>query len=575
MNMKKFLALVLAALTLLSLAAPAFAASSTLSGGSSSGLGGSSSSSSETQQGVITNCSNWVSLRKAASSSAERIAKLEKNTVVSILGSEGNYYKVSVSGKTGYVSAQYVAAYTGSGSSTGSTGSSGLGGSSSSSAGLSGGSSSSSSSKTQQGVIANCESWVSMRKTASSSSSRIAKLDKGTVVTVLGVEGGYVKVSVGEKTGYVSAQYVASYSSGSSSSSTGSSGLGGSSSSSGGLSGGVNSSSPGYSSGSSGLGGGSSSSSSSTGSSTTGTTTGSVNFRQGPGTKYDKVSGCTKVPKGSTVTILGSEDGWYKVSYAGYTGYLSDDYVTVNTASSGSTSSPSNGLSGGTSSGSSMSGSSSQGGGGAKYAKYTGTTSDRWGTISVAGTNINTYIYCNAINSKGQFYYNAYSGSSSYIYALSYLGSSLASITGHNMRVSQTGFHGLHHVQNAWLGKSKCDYTKRCSASTSGAKTSVFNINYDGYTRWQLVCFYEIDKSTVSSSSKRYNILMTNCFTVDPTPAQRQTWLEYQKQYANSSYRGMWVSNASANDKLMILSTCADNSGDDYQRLYMVLKAIG
>ena len=70
MNMKKFLALVLAALTLLSLAAPAFAASSTLSGGSSSGLGGSSSSSSETQQGVIANCSNGVSLCKAASSSA-------------------------------------------------------------------------------------------------------------------------------------------------------------------------------------------------------------------------------------------------------------------------------------------------------------------------------------------------------------------------------------------------------------------------------------------------------------------------------------------------------------------------
>ena len=108
--------------------------------------------------------------------------------------------------------------------------------------------------------------------------------------------------------------------------------------------------------------------------------------------------------------------------------------------------------------------------------------------------------------------YNELNGDNSYIYAMSYYDDPIAVITGHNKRVSQTGLHQLHHVQNAWLGKAKCDYTKRCSADCSGCKTSIFNINYNGSSRWQLVCFYEIDKSTVSSSSTRKQIMYVNCF---------------------------------------------------------------
>ena len=37
----------------------------------------------------------------------------------------------------------------------------------------------------------------------------------------------------------------------------------------------------------------------------------------------------------------------------------------------------------------------------------------------------------------------------------------------------------------------------------------------------------------------------------------------------------MKVANATSSDKLMLLMTCADSSGDSYQRLYMVLKAVG
>ena len=398
---------------------------------------------------------------------------------------------------------------------------------------ITGGSSSGSSSSTQTqttrtGTIVNCSSWVSMRKSASSSSSRIAKLSKGVSVTILDASGSYYKISYDGKEGYVSSQYVQ-------------------------LSSGSNANT-----------------NNNTAATGTGVTTGNINFRTGPSTSYSKVSGCSKVPKNASVEILGESNGWYQVRYNGYTGYLSADYVKVSSGSNSNNNSNNNSLNPVT-----------PGNNGAdtigarRYAKYTGTTSDRWGTIQVAGTNINAYIYCNALDSKGNFRYNKYDSKTNYIYAMSYHDDPIAVITGHNMRVSQTGLHALHHVQNAWLGKSKCDYTKRCSASCADCKTSTFNIHYNGASKWQLVCFYEIDKSTVSSSSTRKKIMNLNCFNSTVTGDLKQQWLDSQFRYATSAYRGMKVANATSSDKLMLLMTCADSSGDSYQRLYMVLKAVG
>ncbi len=52
----------------------------------------------------------------------------------------------------------------------------------------------------------------------------------------------------------------------------------------------------------------------------------SLNMRSGPGTNYSKVG---SIPASATLTITGSENGWYKTSYNGVTGYVSGDYVTV------------------------------------------------------------------------------------------------------------------------------------------------------------------------------------------------------------------------------------------------------
>ncbi len=52
-----------------------------------------------------------------------------------------------------------------------------------------------------------------------------------------------------------------------------------------------------------------------------------LNIRSGPGTTYDKVASATN---GARVTVLGEENGWYKIIYSGNkTGYVSKDYVSI------------------------------------------------------------------------------------------------------------------------------------------------------------------------------------------------------------------------------------------------------
>ncbi len=51
-----------------------------------------------------------------------------------------------------------------------------------------------------------------------------------------------------------------------------------------------------------------------------------INLRSGPGTDYDVVA---KVSEPSSVTILGQDGDWYEVEVEGETGYLREDFVTV------------------------------------------------------------------------------------------------------------------------------------------------------------------------------------------------------------------------------------------------------
>ena len=447
---------------------------------------------------------------------------------------------------------------------------------------------------TTTGVIYNCTNWVSLRAEASSSSKRIAKLTPNTTVTVTGEQNGYYKVTAGNYIGFVLKTYVRI------TGTTATPAPGGTNNGSSGQTyvpgvGWVNSNNnsnantnPNWSTGwgnnnnnnnnntgwNTGNNNSGNNNSGSSATATTGTTTGNVNFRQGPGTGYSKVSGCAKVPKGSTVTILEQTNGWYKVTYKSYTGYLSADYVRV--VGGGASAPGSAGSTGGVNTpGSTGNNVGSVSSNGTKYAKYTGTSADIWGSMSVAGTNINDNIYCNAVNNKGQFVYNAYSSSKNNLYALSYLTDPIAVIYGHNMRkvakkqTTNLGLHELHHVQNAWLGKDKCE---ACGRSCSGAKTSTFNISYNGSSSWTLVGFFELSNSTMSSAAQRKKIQTYASFNSTLTGSAKQQWVDTMMSYCNSKYLGATLGSISGSDKVMVIITCADKSGSKNQSMYMILK---
>lgn len=189
---------------------------------------------------------------------------------------------------------------------------------------------------------------------------------------------------------------------------------------------------------------------------------------------------------------------------------------------------------------------------------------DKWGKIKVSGTKINHSIYCNAVSGNDYKYNKSYYN----IFSMTDYSSQVTVLMGHNMRKSAGSsrgmFHTLHHVQNAFLGKSTCE---SCGKSCSGSKTSVFNIDYQGYSKWQLLCFYE------SPSEGSYSVLSNTVGGVS-SPG---SWISSQYAYAQTSgYKGAVVdSSGSGSDHMMVLITCGDHYGaNSTGRLFMVLKAI-
>ncbi len=558
-----------------------------------------------TTTGVIYNCTNWVSLRAEASSSSKRVAKLTPNTTVTVTGEQNGYYKVTAGNYIGFVLKTYVritgttATPAPGGTNNGSSGqtyvpgvgwvnsnnnsnantnpnwSTGWGNNNNNNnnnnnTGWNTGNNNSGNVTSNKYIgIAVTTGTINFRQGPGTNYSKVtgcAQVPKGATVTLLeytSSDNGWYKVIYGSYTGYLSAKYLKV--------TLTNNNAGSSNNNSGNTSGG--NWNTGWNTGNNNNNTGNNNSGSSA-TATTGTTTGNVNFRQGPGTGYSKVSGCAKVPKGSTVTILEQTNGWYKVTYKSYTGYLSADYVRV--VGGGASTPGSAGSTGGVNTpGSTGNNVGSVSSNGTKYAKYTGTSADIWGSMSVAGTNINDNIYCNAVNNKGQFVYNAYSSSKNNLYALSYLTDPIAVIYGHNMRkvakkqTTNLGLHELHHVQNAWLGKAKCE---ACGRSCSGAKTSTFNINYNGSSSWTLVGFFELSNSTMSSAAQRKKIQTYASFNSTLTGSAKQQWVDTMMSYCNSKYLGATLGSISGSDKVMVIITCADKSGSKNQSMYMILK---
>lgn len=273
------------------------------------------------------------------------ITTLSKGTTVAVLNNSSSWYKVSVNGKEGYVSGEYLTGTTATNVALGTgtvkcsssvnfrsapnTSSTSYGelkngtkvnvvGVSSgwykvtyngktgyihpdyitlasSSAGTAIAPSNTVTSTTGTAGTVKCSSSVNLRSEANTSSSILAELKNGTKITVVSTANGWCKVTYSGKTGYIKQDYVAT------------------------------------------TGSASNNTSASTGTAAVVKCSSTVNFRSAASTSSTILG---ELKNGTAVTVLSTSNGWSKVSYAGKAGYISADYLV--TASSGTAISPSN-----------------------------------------------------------------------------------------------------------------------------------------------------------------------------------------------------------------------------------------
>lgn len=222
-----------------------------------------------------------LNLRKSPSTSSAIIVGLNEGTKLTITAQNGNWYKVKYGNYTGYVSSKYVKVDSSSNSSN----------SSNSSAGET--------AMSATGTIYNTNGeGANLRKSASTSSSIILGLREGTTVTITAKNGDWYKVKYGSYTGYVYSKYVKV---GSSSNSNNNSN--GNSNST--TNGDVAFSSKAYV-GDTGYQG--------------------LNLRKSPSTSASII---TTIPQGAVVTVTAKNGDWYKVTYAGNTGYVHSSYIVL------------------------------------------------------------------------------------------------------------------------------------------------------------------------------------------------------------------------------------------------------
>lgn len=221
-------------------------------------------------------CSSSVNFRSAPNTSSTSYGELKNGTKVNVVGVSSGWYKVTYNGKTGYIHPDYITL-------------------ASSSAGTAIAPSNTVTSTTGTAGTVKCSSSVNLRSAANTSSSILAELKNGTAVTVVSTANGWCKVTCSGKTGYIKQDYV---------STTGSV---------------------------------SNNTSASTGTAAVVKCSSTVNFRSAASTSSTVLG---ELKNGTAVTVLSTSNGWSKVSYAGKTGYISADYLV--TASSGTAITPSN-----------------------------------------------------------------------------------------------------------------------------------------------------------------------------------------------------------------------------------------
>ena len=241
------------------------------------------STSAQADFGTGTISGTGVNVRSGPSTNDTVVASVNSGVTMAVTGVSGAWYQVSYNGATAYVNGSYLTL-----SGTGTTQAAPAGSSATTGAGTT------TSSASGTGTING--DYVRLRSGPSTGYSVLGTYNKGATMTVTGVSGDWYAVTANGVSGYVYKQYL-----------TVQSGAGGSTVSV-------------------------------TEMNTAGTTTAAVNLRSGPSTAYTSLG---VLPVGTSVTVTGKADNWYKVSYNGAAGYIRSDYVSTGTsaapAGSGST----------------------------------------------------------------------------------------------------------------------------------------------------------------------------------------------------------------------------------------------
>ena len=248
---------------------------------------GNNGSSSSTQNGTI-KVNGALNVRSGAGTNYSVIGSLSNGAKVEIVETSGTWYKIKYGSGYGYVSKDYVTVSTDLGNNSGSSGSGNNSGNNGSSA------------STQSGTI-KVNGALNVRSGAGTNHSVIGSLSNGAKVEIVETSGTWYKIKYGSGYGYVSKDYV-----------TVSTDLGNNSGSSG-----------------SGNNSGNNGSSASTQSGTI-KVNGALNVRSGAGTNHSVIG---SLSNGAKVEIVETSGTWYKIKYGSGYGYISKDYVVLNTRS--------------------------------------------------------------------------------------------------------------------------------------------------------------------------------------------------------------------------------------------------
>ena len=143
-------------------------------------------SSSVLTKGKVYNVSTNLRVRSGASTNSSILGYITNNTEVSIVRTEGSWYKIQYNGGYGYVSKDYVTVSTDSGNNGGND---------------------NSSASTQSGTI-KVNGALNVRSGAGTNHSVIGSLSNGAKVEIVETSGTWYKIKYGSGYGYISKDYV-------------------------------------------------------------------------------------------------------------------------------------------------------------------------------------------------------------------------------------------------------------------------------------------------------------------------------------------------------------------------------